>query len=503
MKKKPIPLPTDAKALQEMVLALQSQLKTLEQQNQHLIEQFRLAQQQRFGRSSEKHPAQPDLFNEAEVEVDTTEPEKEQISYARNKPVRNKLPEDLPREVIEHDIDEADKICDCCGEAMHRMGETCSEKLVFIPATVKVIEHVRPKYGCRHCDKHGTAVQIKIAPVPSSIMPKSIATPSLLAQIITSKYQYSLPLYRQESLFKQYGISLGRKTMSDWMIRCSALFKPLYDELKKRLLQQPAIYADETSLNVINDNKSKCYMWVYCSGTDAPNDSVIPNIVLYDYNDGRRTNQVLKDYLVGYNGYIHADGYASYNNLDATVVGCWAHARRPFKQAKIAQPKGAKGKADWALNHIQKLYRIETKLKNSSPAHKYKIRQLESKPLLEQFKEWLDKSSLQVSPKTTLGKAIQYSLNQWEKLRQYIEDGYLSIDNNRAERAVKPFVIGRKNWMFNITASGAEASAMLYSIVQTAIANGLIPYDYINHCLEHLTHAPENIEAILHFALER
>jgi transposase len=196
LQNKPRQRPQDTNALQEMVLALQSQIKTLEQQYQHLIEPFRLAQQQRFGRSSEKHPAQPDLFNEAEIEVDTTEPEKEQITYTRKKPVRKKLPEDLPREVIEHDIDEADKVCDCCGKAMHRIGEECSEKLVFIPATVKVIEHVRPKYGCRHCDKQGTEVNIKIAPLPPSIMPKSIATPSLLAQIITSKFQYSLPLYR-------------------------------------------------------------------------------------------------------------------------------------------------------------------------------------------------------------------------------------------------------------------------------------------------------------------
>ncbi len=497
MKIKPQELPTDAKALQEMVLALQSQVQTLEHQNQHLIEQFRLAQQQRFGRSSEAHPAQPDLFNEPEVEVDNAEPETEEITYTRKKGGRAKLPGDLPHEVIEHDIDEADKVCDCCGEQMHRMGEERSEKLEFIPAVVKVIEHVRPKYGCRTCEKHGIEVKIKIAPVPPSIIPKSFATPSLLSQIITNKYQFSLPLYRQESLFKQYGIPLSRQTMSDWMMRCSALFKPLYDHLKRLLLQQSEVHADETTLKVLNDDKSKCYMWIYCSGIDAPSDSEIPNIVLYDYNNGRRTRAVLEAFLDGYDGYIHADGYKSYDSIAAKIVGCWAHARRPFSEAKTKQPKGAKGKADWALNQIQKLYRIETKLKDSTPERKYEVRQKESVPLLNQFKEWLDKSSPQVTPKSAVGCAIQYALNQWPKLMRYVEDGNLSIDNNRAERVVKQFVIGRKNWLFCITGNGAQASAMLYSIIQTAIANGLTPYDYICHCLEHLTHEPDNIEAIL------
>ena len=503
MKIKPEQLPTDTKALQEMVLALQSQMKALEQKYQLLIEQFRLAQHQRFGRSSEAHPAQPDLFNEAETEVDVVEEvQEEKITYTRKKPSRTKLPEDLPREVIEHDIDEADKTCDCCGEAMHRMGEERSEKLEFIPASIKVIEHVRPKYGCRQCENHGTEVKIKIAPMPASVIPKSIATPSLLSQIITSKYQYSLPLYRQESMFKQYGIELGRKTMSDWMMKCSALFKPLYDELKKQLLQQPALHVDETVLKVIKEDKTKCYMWVFCSGTDAPSESKIPNIVLYHYDNGSRSRRVLTDYLEGYDGYIHADGYTSYDNIAATIVGCFAHVRRKFKEAKLKQPKGAQGKADWALNLIQKLYGIEKRIKNSLPEHKYKVRQEESLPLLEKFKAWLDKSLLQIPPTAPVGSAINYALNQWPKLIEYVNDGNLSIDNNRAERAVKPFVIGRKNWMFNFTPSGAEASAILYSIVQTAIANGHTPYDYICHCLEHLTHQPNDIESILPWNVE-
>ena len=238
-------------------------------------------------------------------------------------------------------------------------------------------------------------------------------------------------------------------------------------------------------------------MWVYCSGTDAPGDSGIPNIVLYDYNKGSRSSQIVIDYLGGYNGYLQVDGYPGYNKVDATLVGCWAHVRRAFKEAKAKQPQGGTGKADWALNQIQKLYRIETAQKNSTPDEKYCARQEKSVPLLNEFKKWLDKSAIHTPPTTAVGKAIQYTLNQWEKLLRYVENGLLNIDNNRAERAVKPFVIGRKNWMFCNTRNGAQASAILYSIVQTAKANGLVPYDYILHCLELLTHDPDNLDAIL------
>ena len=487
-------LPTDAKALQEMVLSLQSQVKNLTEEKQHLIEQFRLAQQQRFGVSSEGHPAQGDLFNEVEVEldvVDETFPEPAS-SPVKKKPIRKKLPADLPREIIIHDID--DKTCECCGHELHKMGEARSEKLEFIPAKVKVIEHVRLKYSCRTCEKEGIATKVKSAPVPPSPIPKGFATPSLLSQIITSKYQYALPLYRQESLFKQYGIALSRKTMSEWMMKCSELFKPLYDRLQEILLQQSVIQADETTLNVINEDKAKCYMWLYCTGSDAPTQNTLPNIVLFDYQAGR-AGQCALDYLGKYSGYLQVDGYAGYEKTQATLVGCWAHARRKFKEAEIAQPKGKTGKANMALNHIQKLYRLEIQLKDKPPEEKYQGRQEKAKPLLAQFYQWLDKAN--VPPKTALGKAIQYSENQWHKLNRYVEDGNLNIDNNRAERAVKPFVIGRKNWLFSNTANGARASAMHYSLIETAKANGLIPFDYLKYCLEQLTNPKLDIDSLL------
>ena len=273
--------------------------------------------------------------------------------------------------------------------------------------------------------------------------------------------------------------------MAQWMIKSQLALQILYERLWEILLQQSVIQADETTLTVIGVAETTCYMWLYCSGNDSPQtlpreDSSIPNIVLYDYQNSRR-GQCAVDFLAGYSGYLQVDGYQGYAQTQATLVACMAHARRKFVEAETAQPKGKTGKANWALNQIQKLYRIETKIKGKTAQEKYRIRQADALPLLMQFKGWLDKSAAEVPPKTALGKALAYSLNQWPKLIRYLEDGNLSIDNNRAERAIKPFVISRKNWLFSNTASGDNASATLYSIIETAKANGLVPFDCLNY----------------------
>ena len=492
---------TDIDSLPDDPILLKKLLLQMSQKYAHLEEKFRLAQHKQFGKSTEGYPGQGELFNEVEelaVESEIEKIEKEQISYERKKPVRKPLPKELPREVVIHDIAEEDKSCGDCGHDLHQMGEDKSEQLEFIPAQVKVIEHVRPKYSCRHCEQNSTRVEIKQAPVPASPIPKSFATASLLSQIITSKYQYGLPLYRQENLFKEYGIPLSRQTMSSWLLRCADLLKPLYDKLHQLLLQQNVIQADETTLKVIESDKAKCYMWLYCTGTDSPenNHTDIPNIVLYDFHESR-ASQCAIDFLRGHSGYLQVDGYQGYASTQATLAGCWAHARRKFKEADIAQGKGKPkaGKATWAMTHIKKLYRIEALIKDKSPAEKQTYRQEHATPLLEEYKAWLDKSIQQVPPKSALGKALAYSLNQWPKLTCYLEDGRLNIDNNRAERAVKPFVIGRKNWLFSNTANGAYASSILYSIVETAKSNNLVPFEYLHHILTNLSE-PQDDEGL-------
>lgn len=491
---------TDTASLLQRVAELESLLTKKEAKIAFLEEQFRLAQQARFGTKSEGYPGQGELFNEVEELVELIVSEQETIEYTRNKPKRKPLPKDLPREVVVHDIADEDKVCDSCQGELHKIGEDKSEKLEFIPAQVKVIEHVRPKYSCKACEQNGTCNQVKQAPVVPSVIPKGYATPSLLSQIITSKYQYGLPLYRQESMFKQYGIELSRKTTADWMMKSADILQRLYDRLRQHLLKQSVIHADETTLKVVGDNKSKSYMWLYATGADSPEgkltDTNIPPIVLFDYH-ASRAGQCAVDYLDGYQGYLQVDGYAGYHKTQATLVGCWAHARRKFTDAKTAMGKHKSGKVEWALNHIQKLYRIEIQIKHKTPKERFKIRLEKSLPLLKQFEAWLIKSEQEVLPKTKLGEALQYCLNQWEKLQGYTLDGHLSIDNNRAERAIKPFVIGRKNWLFSQTAKGAKASATLYSIIETAKANGLVPFDYIMYLLEKLSQPEPDINQLM------
>ena len=457
-------------------------------------EQFKLAQAKRFGASSEKSPQQLDLLmNEAEVIDDHTvatesveAPEKIETQKSEKPRGRKPLPKDLPRETRIVDIDDADKVCACCNGQLHKFGEETSEQLEYIPAKMTVIVTVRPKYSCRACENNNTRTPIVIAPVPASPIPKSMATPSLLSQVICHKYQFAIPLYRQEALFKQIDIDLNRKTLANWMIRSAAVFEPVLNALKDTLLMQSAIHADETPVKVIQEDREKCYMWVYCSGADSPDDTQAnKNIVLYDYQPSRAAS-CPNTYLGDYKGFLQVDGYAGYEGTKATLVGCMAHARRKFVDAQKAQLKGKSGRADWAVSHIQKLYKIESQLKEKTVAERFEIRKNLSVPLLNEFKAWLDKTVAHVAPKSAIGAAVSYTLNQWPKLMAYTQDGQLSIDNNRAERAIKPFVIGRKNWLFSNTDSGANASANLYSVIESAKANGLEPRQYIEYLLTEL-----------------
>ena len=490
-------LPDDPVLLKQLLVKAQQEVAAKDAKLAYLLEQFRLAQQKQFGKSAEGFVGQGELFNEAEAFAEQEETEQETVSYTRSKPKRKPLPKDLPRERVVVDIDDEDKVCDGCQGQLHQMGEDISEKLEFIPAQIKVIEYARPKYACRHCEQVGTRNTIKQAKMPSMPINKGIATGSLLSQLITSKYQYGLPLHRQETLFKQHGIELGRKTMSEWMLKSAKLFEPLIERLKAELRQQSAIHADETPVKVVKSDKAKSYMWLYCSGTDSPQaNNPHRNIVLYDFNHSRAAACPI-NYLGNYQGYLQVDGYAAYEKTQATLVGCWAHARRKFIEAKQVQGKNKTGKADMVLSYIQKLYGIEAKIKGKTADEKYQVRQKQSKPIINKLEAWLVKHQNMLVGKTKLSEAVTYLKNQWPKLITYLDNGCLTIDNNRAERAIKPFVIGRKNWLFSQTANGATASATLYSIIETAKANGLTPYDYISHCLNELCQPSPDIDSLL------
>ncbi|WP_221900080.1 IS66 family transposase [Bathymodiolus platifrons methanotrophic gill symbiont] len=326
------------------------------------------------------------------------------------------------------------------------------------------------------------------APKPAQPIPRSFASASLLAYIIVAKFMDSLPLYRQETIFKRLSIDLSRATLSNWMLKVAELLMPFYDRLHELLILQKILQADETTLNVIQDGretKSKSYMWLYHSGG---HESEHP-IVLYEYQ-ATRAGAHAANFLQGFSGHLQVDGYAGYHALasdDCILVGCMAHARRKFDEALKALPKESRknkmGMAQTALRKFARLYALEKQFKGLTIEQRYLLRLEKSKPLLEDLKQWCDNNLTKTAKDSAIGKAIRYTINQWDSLTRYIDDGNIQIDNNAAERHIKPFVIGRKNWLFNQTPRGANASALLYSLVQTAVANNLEPFDYLKYLL--------------------
>jgi len=472
--------------------------ESLQQENAQLKEklawyeeQFRLHKHKQFAASSERFDDQGQLFNEAEQlaeeSVPEAEPETHQVpAHERKKPVRRPLSPDLPRDVVVLDIPDEEKQCSCCGKQLKAFGHESSCKLDIIPAQVKVTEYQRLKYACE-CE-----FGVKTAPAPKMPIPKSIATPGLLSWIIISKYCDALPLYRQEFILKRMGVEIRRASMAEWMIRVSQLLEPLYELLRQKLVGEPFVQADETPVQVLDEPgreaENKSYMWLYRTGTQLGSP-----VVLYDYQPGRG-HEHPQSFLKGFSGYLQCDGMKGYEALsrkqpDIRLVACMAHVRRKFMEALKAIPK-KKGQAarkvsrpEQALTLIQTLYAIEKRIKDKTLEERFQTRQSESRPIMDKLKSWLDRQHSLVPPKSLLGKAITYARNQWKYLVRYLDSGLLDIDNNAAERAIKPFVIGRKNWLFAQSVNGARASGILYSLVETAKANGLEPYAWFRHVL--------------------
>jgi transposase len=498
MKMLPESLTTDTATLHKMVHDYQFTVDEMQAKLTWYEEQFRLFKQRQFGDSSEKSSDQMDLFNEAESILDTlgseTEDNQETITYQRKTPGRRPLSKHIPRETIRYELPESERVCQC-GHTLHEAGIERAEQLEIIPAQVKVIEHVQVKYGCRACESG-----IITAPKPAQPIPRSFASASLLAYVIVAKFMDSLPLYRQEMIFKRLSIDLSRSTLSNWVLKSAELLNPFYDRLHEQLIRQKILQADETTLNVIHDGretKSKSYMWLYQSGGHATEQP----IVLYDYQ-ATRAGQHAKTFLQGFSGHLQVDGYAGYHALEADdcfLVGCMAHARRKFDEALKVLPKASRhnkmGMVQTALRKITRLYAIEKQIKELTTEQRYLIRLEKSQPILDDLKHWCDQAVTKVGKDSLLGKAIRYTLNQWTYLVRYLDEGNLQIDNNAAERQIKPFVIGRKNWLFNQTPRGANASAILYSLVRTAIANNLEPFDYLKFLLTELPKLGRHYEA--------
>lgn len=455
----------------------------------------------RYAASSEKiAPDQIRLFNEAEVDAEaqalrpSQDTEISVPAHTRKKRGRKKVPDALPRVDVIHELPEHARHCPHDGALLGEIGEVISEQLDIVPAKIQVVRHIRKQYACR-CGQC-----IKTAALPPQPIPKSLASPGLLAHITVSKYQDALPLYRQETILSRIGVELPRATLANWMIQAGSLVQPLINLLRDRLLSYDSLQMDETPVQVLKEPgktaQSKSYLWLQRGGPpDQP-------VVLYDYDPGRGAG-VPKRLLDGFKGYLQTDGYDGYNAAVAvnglTHVGCMAHARRKFSEAVKAQgKKKQRGQAHRGLAFIQKLYRVEKQARTLTPEDRYTHRQQQAQPILDELRAWLDAALPQVPPTSATGRALNYLHNEWDKLIRYLADGRLEIDNNAAENAIRPFVLGRKNWLFSTSVKGVEASANLYSLIETAKANGLEPYAYLRHLFESpKADTVEAIEALL------
>ena len=497
-------LPDDASLPKDAVLSLVDDLEAKYQEKIHYLEeQLRLLKNELFGRSTEKrhepHPDQRLLFDgDDNGDTDPSPTSDETIviaAHSRKKRGRKPLPKDLPRIDIIHDIDEEQKQCGC-GELKSCIGEEVSEKLDYIPAKLRVERHIRLKYACKSCegvDDDGPTVMI--APAPVQLIPKSNATAGLLAHIAVSKFADGLPLYRQQKMFDRLGIELSRATMAKWMVQAAGSCMGLINLLQDEIREGPLIGIDESPLQVLNeagrDNKTKSYMWVFRGGRpDHPT-------LLYQYQRSR-SGRVALEFLDDYHGYIQSDDFSGYDHLDQNPniihLGCWAHARRKFiKVVKVrkkhrSKRDNPKSLADEALDYIGNLYQVEKEARRREldADQIYQLRQEKAKPILDEFKCWMEAKQPLTPPKGLLGRAISYTLSNWKKLIIYLQDGRLRPDNNLVENAIRPFVVGRKNWLFAGSPDGANASAIFFTLIETAKANGLEPYAYLRHIFEKL-----------------
>lgn len=471
---------------------LENTIKDLQNQVNNLTEMVMLLRKEKFGPSSEKTPKQVEgqlsLFNEAEVEADASIQEpvsKEVKGYVRKNPrtKREELIKDLPVREILCETAENEQYCEHCNSKLKPLGrEVVREELEYIPAKLQIVRYVRMAYECPRC-KHTEHPFIKKALAPTSLMNHSLASPSSVANVMYQKYVNSVPLYRQEKDWERMGISLSRATMANWVIRCSQDYLiPVVEHLRKELLKHDIVHCDETPVQVLREEgkkpQTKSYMWLYRTGDDGK-----PPVILYDYQPSRNGDHAAV-FLKDFNGFVHSDGYSGYNKLTGIIrCGCWAHLRRKFIEAipKKTASDAPLTNAEIGRDYCNQLFEIERDLKHLSPEErKFKRLELE-KPILEAFWCWLE--NLNVLNGSALGKAVTYAKNQKKYMENYLLDGRCSISNNAAENAIRPFTVGRKNWLFADTPKGASASAAVYSIIETAKENGLHIYTYLEYLL--------------------
>lgn len=486
----PANLPKDTDALQALVRQL---LGTVRNQGLKIAQlEARIAKLKRmqFGQSSEKIARE---IAQLELELDTLHEEEAHAAAERpasvqkliETPYRKPLPEHLPRE---EEVHEPACTCPNCGGTMRKLGEDVTEVLDYVPASFKVIRHVRPKLSCRVCE---TIVQ---APMPSRPIERGKPGPGLLAHVLVSKYADHLPLYRQAEIYAREGVDLERSTLADWVGRSTALLDPLVAALRKSVLSSNTLHGDDTPVPVLAPGLGKTRtgrLWVYVRD-GRPHGSPQPPAAVFFYSPDRKGEHP-KAHLKNFAGVLHADGYAGFNPVfetgSVTEAACWAHVRRKFFDEHATSPSPLTTEA---LDRIGALYGIEDTIRGQPPNERRRIRQDQAAPLLAQLKAWLEAILPRLSGKSDLAKAIRYTLSRWAALNCYADDGRVEIDNNAAERSIRGIALGRKNWLFAGSDNGGERAAAIYSLIETCKLNGIDPEAYLRSVLTNIADHPIN-----------
>ena len=500
--------------LEETILKQKAEIDELKRKLEHMNEVFANAQRARFGQSSEKNTyvlqEQTSLFNEAESSQDhkAEEPKPDTIFVEaherKKKRSQAEMLNHLPEEEVLLEVPEDQLVCSKCGGKMKPIGKKfLRHEMQIIPKQTKLLAYYAVTYACDSCEKNtGFAHIISVKP-PVPLMKHSLASPSTVAYIMTQKYVDGLPLARQEKIWAREGVSLSRATMANWVIQCSEVWlKPLYRHMKQELLTHSVIHADETVVQVLKeDNKpatSESRMWLYASAALLKH-----QVRLFEYQPDRSGKRP-ESFLRGFTGWLITDGYAGYNQVQGvTHCGCWAHARRKWREA---MPDGATvktSKAAVGFQYCNKLFAEERKCVLYKPEYRKEYRQNRALPLLEEYFAWLN--TVHPEKGSKLEEAVRYSINQKQPLCAFLDKAEVPISNNLAENAIRPFTLGRKNWLFCDTPKGAEASAVVYSLVESAKANGIEPFAYLQHVLVQLPYfgkspSHEELETLMPWA---
>jgi transposase len=501
----------DMEALKALVVAQHSELLEQHRSNAQEIEHLKLViekyRRMIFGRKSEKLTGELEQLEfrleeletaqaadeAAQAATEATQPSSTRTdSKRRSRPARKPLPEDLPREVVNHLP--AHSCCPDCGGALRQFGEDVSEQLERIPASFKVIRHVRPKFACAGCES------VVEAPAPARPIDRGLPGPGLLAHVLVSKYGDHLPLYRQSQIYAREGVDLDRSTLAGWVGAASELLAPLVDQIRKYVLAASKIHADDTPVPVLAPGNGKTKtgrLWTYVRDDRPAGCSTAP-AVWFAYSEDRKGEHPRR-HLKEFRGALQADAYAGFHHLygDGAIyeVACWAHTRRKFHDIHVVH---ASPTTTEALARIGALYGIEEDIRGKPAELRYAIRQARAKPMLDQLRNWMEKTLRSLSTKSETAGAIRYALSHWRALTRYVDDGLLEIDNSAAERALRAVAIGRKNYLFMGADSGGQRAASLYSLIGTAKLNGLDPAFYLRTILATIAEHPINrIEELL------